>query len=402
MRPSAHRRRMLAAVAVVLLLPGALYAAGVRSTTFENRQLASFPSLADGWDLFPRLEQWATDNLPLREQGVQAGSWVDRTIFGDRNGASPTAPGTPLGPVGEPPASASWQYAGYPQVVEGRDGILFYGGDFAQLCEPSRGVDEVIGAMRTLAAAVAQSGRRFLLVVPPDKSAVQPGALPDDPVGEQCRAERIAEVDASLEGVPVLSGLLPALRRMAEDSSKQVYLDKDSHWDGPAAAEMVRQVVAHLDRAVVPSLRARTYPAQSGTADLSVLLGSTSTVQYHPVTVASPSIRRAWTDVAALDGVPRRYVSTGPAGTLLGGRSVVLGDSFTLAARATLPGVFADLTELHVEAIHIDPQVVLDEIVGADTVLLEVVQREFYSGDSPVFDPDFLGALVSALAANPR
>jgi len=113
-------------------------------------------------------------------------------------------------------------------------------------------------------------------------------------------------------------------------------------------------------------------------------------------------VRANWSSVDTIDSVPRRYVSTGPAGTLVTGRTLLIGDSYALAARSTLPGVFADMTQLHVSTIAAAPARLVQQMVDADTVVVEIVQREFYSGDSDLFDDDFLDAAVRELAANPR
>jgi len=394
---------MLAAIGVILLPPGLLYGAGVRVAQFENRALVPFPSAADGWDFFPQLSGWAADNLPLREQGIDVSAWIDSTLFGDPTGPPPAAGTNPLEPnVSAPTRPQPWTYAGYPQVIFGRDGLLFYGGDFAKLCEPTRSADDIVQAARRLATAVQQSGRRLVLVIPPDKSEVLSDYLPDDVVGAECRAERIRQLDEQLASQAYVIDLRPSLAALAAVSDEPVYMDKDSHWDGAGAAVMVRALVEALQPDVGPSLRERRQAKQTGTGDLTVLSGSSASVTYHPVRLSAWSVRANWSSVDTIDSVPRRYVSTGPAGTLVTGRTLLIGDSYALAARSTLPGVFADMTQLHVSTIAAAPARLVQQMVDADTVVVEIVQREFYSGDSDLFDDDFLDAAVRELAANPR
>jgi hypothetical protein len=395
------RNRLVAVVVLMLFAPGILYATGVRAVPFENRRLASFPRAGAGWSYLSDLSNWATDNLPLRKQGVQASNWIDQNLFDDPP-ASNGGGASPVGAVPAPAPSAPWAYPGYPEVVRGKSGQLFYGGDFAELCQPTLSVDTIMSAIQQLASAVQNSGRRFELVVAPDKSTILSTLLPNDPVGANCRADRVAQLYPRLKALPYNLDLGPALESLATTSTLPVYLKADSHWDGPAAATWAQKLVATLNPAATPSLTWQPQRTSTGTSDLSVLIGTPMTNTAHPITVASPQVRHQWTAVPAIDETPRDYLSTGPPNTLIPGACLLVGDSFTLAARGAVPGVFANLTELHANAALSDPSVLVDQMVDSDTVILESVQREFYSGDSPLFNPAFIAAATKALAANPR
>ena len=71
------------AALVFFCVPLLLLVVGVRAPEFENRRLADFPSVTDGFGLFTGLDQWATDHLPLRDKAVQAEDGISRGVFGE-------------------------------------------------------------------------------------------------------------------------------------------------------------------------------------------------------------------------------------------------------------------------------------------------------------------------------
>ena len=100
---------------------------------------------------------------------------------GETGGGGPTA-GVPADGEGAQGGEAE----DYPRVIAGRRGLAVLRQDVENLCRPTRAVSEVMERLDRLAAAVEASGRRFVLVVAPDKSSVYPRALPDTYLGEDC------------------------------------------------------------------------------------------------------------------------------------------------------------------------------------------------------------------------
>jgi len=79
-------------------------------------------------------------------------------------------------------------------------------------CLPTENLDQVIAGLNQLRRAVESSGRRFVLVVAPDKSTMEPAYLPADFVGRSCWTAASnafwPRVDAQAGGLDVR----PALR----------------------------------------------------------------------------------------------------------------------------------------------------------------------------------------------
>jgi hypothetical protein len=79
----------------------------------------------------------------------------------------------------------------------------------------------------------------------------------------------------------------------------------------------------------------------------------------------------------------------------------LLGDSFTLAATRYLPAVFSNLTAIDYGDLASEPGPVLTTMVGAKTIVLEVVERNLADGGVPFLDPQVTASIQAALASHP-
>src|ERR1700754_2012621 len=93
-----------------------------------------------------------------------------------RDGQSPAR--GPAGRVAPPDPSEEdrerVREAGFPRVIEGSKGWLYLGYDMLGACLPEQPLDDVIGSLKRLRDAVESSGRKFVLIVAPDKSTMVP------------------------------------------------------------------------------------------------------------------------------------------------------------------------------------------------------------------------------------
>ena len=396
---ASRRRPLIVALAAVFLFgPGVAFVAGVRPHAFENHALAKLPSFSTGWSAFPALPQWAIDHLPLRQQAVRWDGSLNTALFGD--------PAVPPGSAGAAPESGGRMPATvgqplYPLVILGKDGTEFFGGDFSQACSPIASADLIMSRLDQLAGMVRASGRTFLAVVPPDKSTAEPQFLPSDFSGTACVNARNALFWPRLDALDYVLDVRPALSQLAGQIPWPVYRPTDTHWDGPGAALMVSQIVSRLDPAVASVL----HPTDAGTisyvGDLTTLAGNPAGAPLHRVSLHAPGVTITPTQSGMLG--PRSYLlrSSGPAGTVVTAPTIILSDSFTEAALPSLPGVFAHLLVIEQNYFSDEAQQLIDQIVQARNVVLETVQRDFFSGSAILLDPNFLGQLQAALAAHP-
>jgi alginate O-acetyltransferase complex protein AlgJ len=95
-------------------------------------------------------------------------------------------------------------------------------------------------------------------------------------------------------------------------------------------------------------------------------------------------------------------VSNGPPLTgMVGKKTLVYGDSFTMASSRYLAGAFSNLTMLAFYTNKTSQAQAIDEFVDSDVVVLETVERSVSGGYLPFFDEGLLNALRTKLAQHP-
>jgi alginate O-acetyltransferase complex protein AlgJ len=412
-RPGRRLTRRPVALALALVFffgPLGALMLGARPHEIENRRLTEFPSLSDGWSFFPQFTTWATDHLPLRGEAVRGNAALSEALFheppsyrGETGGSGPAA-GVPADGEGD---QGGVEAEDYPGVIAGDEGWLYYGQDVANLCRPTRAVSEVMERLDRLAAAVEASGRRFVLVVAPDKSSVYPGALPDTYVGEDCAQEVRDEFWDAIDETPPPGyiDLRARLRAEQERTGQPLYRRTDTHWVPRAAALYALALADRLD----PALGAGTDLVETGPAeqlgDLGVLIGQPKEDEIEQVELRRPGVTPVGRDSLDLPEMPygaETFTSETTSAPLFQPDTLLLGDSFTSASRTMLGQFFAKITLLHNEVAGPSPQAVADLMAANDVVILEVVERTIASGRGPIVDDAALTAIERTLAAAPR
>lgn len=404
-----RRRPFVFAMALLFFFgPAVAFGLGARPTEFENRKLTEFPSLSDGWKFFPDFTSWAIDHLPLRQQAVQANAAVSEGVFGEppstreQTGGGPVA-GVPSGRS----TTAGSQKVDYPQVIQGRNGWLYYGADVSNLCQPARTIQQTMDRLNRLAEAVDASGRRFVLVIAPDKSTVYPQDLPKTYLGEKCAAERRDAFWTAVHEHPPLGYVDLRDDLVAEQKrTGPIYRPTDTHWAPRGAAIYAWDLARALD----PALLNGTQVVPTGTAqrqgDLGRLIGQPHLDTFDDVAIARTGVSPVGRPSLDLPDPPL----TGPVSVtnestgapLFEPRTLLLGDSFTASSRATLGPFFADLDLLHNETGDNDPQIVASAMVDADVVVLEIVERNIASGRGSIINYDTLSLIEGTLRTHPR
>ncbi|ONI82705.1 hypothetical protein ALI22I_38695 [Saccharothrix sp. ALI-22-I] len=403
-RHSGHQRAAGVTALVFFVTPLLLFVVGVRPPSIENREPAKFPSVTDGWGFFTGLSKWADDNLPLRDVAVRASDGISRGLFGEppplgqRHDTQPVQAAVP-NPGDED--REKLRAAGFPKVIEGTDGWLYLGYDVLGACLPERPMDDVIGAMKELRAAVESSGREFVLVVAPDKTTMVPEHLPAEFVGAKCLKDahdtfwrRAVEEGEALD-------IRPALRVAADRRGAPVYPSTDTHWTYEGGLAMTRALAEEVEPGVTASWKATPATVVRRDADLPPLLGKTgdNPLQTYDLapdgkTVQSRTVDKAFREPLRLTGATGKGVVKAKVG--------MVADSFTLFATQYLTGGFADLTVVHSDTAGTSVAEVADVLVDSDVVVIQAAERSLVSGINPVLSRTALDALKSELAKHPR
>ncbi len=398
------QRAALICAAVFFLIPLLAFVLGARAPDFENRRLADFPSPGDGWGFFTGLSAWATDHLVGRDLAVRVSDGISRGVFGEpsRSGTADLPSEAAVGPVAPAPVlgeSGSVPSTGFPPVIEGKDGWLYFGYDVEGKCQPYRPLEEVIANLGRLRAALEASGRDFVLVVPPDKSTAVPQHLPDGYAGKGCAEAYRARFWAALTSQAGAVDLRPGLRRTAS-RGVPIYHRLDSHWTDAGALVMVSELAEELRPGVSAGWRIEQSNTLRYRADLPTMIGRKLTEQGRSYSLAPDSRQdRTRPYITDMRG-PVQIGATGGAGTV-DRKVAMLSDSFSYAATRYLGAVFSNLLAVPYATAAEDPQLVADVLADHEVVVLEIVERNLSAGFAPILDPAVIDVIVTELTARP-
>jgi alginate O-acetyltransferase complex protein AlgJ len=411
-RPRHGSQRIALICALVFFFgPMAAWVVAGPSETNENRARNGFPSLADGWAFFTGLSPWANDQLAFKADAVDAANFVSRHLFGepapfDRNVQVP-APGpvapppTPQAPGPDPSQEPGHQpSSGFPQVIEGRSGWLYLGYDMQGKCQPSQSLDQIVGNLQRLRQAVEQSGRRLVLVVAPDKSTVVPEYLPSSYGGKDCANQLRPLFWSRLAREVGVLDLRASLQGDASRLGRPDYFQLDTHWTFTGALTMTRALVDRIEPGRTSSWRELPGVRWSGNADLPTLIGTTGRNETTRPGLAPDGGADRTSEIASDFRTPL-VLRSDPVRGMVTTKTAMIADSYTQFASGYLAASFADLSITHVEVLLRDAQGVADRLAGAETVVVEVVERHLAAGVSPITNPGYLDTIVATLAAHP-
>lgn len=391
-QPARHRRprrRQFSRIVLVLALlffftPAVALAAGFHAHQIENRPLAKFPSIHDGWKAFPELGTWATDHLFGRKQAVAVNDQIAQHVFRQL-----------------PDDTGSTKPGGYPAVIQGKDGWLFLGDDVKTRCTTHSLPATVVAKMNRLSDLVRKSGRTFVLMIAPDKSSVYPQYLPKAYLGRSCAPAYTAAFWKAFDRhVPAgYVDVRTPLIQQAKTSPVPLYRPLDSHWDMEGISIEAQLMAQALDPALAQGTHVEDRGTYTPTGDLTYLLG-------HPrkdSLPARPLVRDGVTMTPGSDLSLHYYRTSEIHNTSTGAplyqpKTLLLGDSFTDTSKQYIAPYFADLTMIHNQSSGLE---MADAMIGCSTVIFQVAERVATTGYSVLLTDSALDTVARVLAANP-
>lgn len=406
-RHSKRQRTALACAAFFFVTPLFLSAVGVRPAAFENRPLRDFPSLSDGFGFFTGLSGWATDHLPLRQAGVQAADAVGTGVFGDPPGSGQGTShdgGTVGVDQGHPNTGDVPGYV-YPTVLPGKDGWLYLGEDVNARCRPVMDTDHVVAALRKLRGVVERSGRKFELVIAPDKYSEEPSHLPDTYVGKPCAQARTAEFWNRVPRETGAIDLRPALADAEKRVGHSLYDRNDTHWSFDGGLVMTYALGAAIQPGSTANWQAAPTGVRPWPADLARVLGKNEQRSLTTYSLATDGGADRTRYIASDFKTPLHLSQPDgakPKGSIAPNTAVVA-DSFTQFASPFLAATCQDVTIVHAETV---AQSSAQEMAGLfadrDIVTFELVERSVIGGSSALLRDQTIDQLGQVLAAHPR
>jgi hypothetical protein len=406
-RHGARQRTALTSAAVFFCVPLLLLVLGVRPPAIENHDLAAFPSIGDGWGLFTGLNPWATDNLPLRPQALDVADAISRGLFGEPPplGQAQEQQGPAQGPVAPPDPSDEdrerVREAGFPRVIEGSKGWLYLGYDMLGACLPEKPLDDVISSLERLRDAVESSGRKFVLIVAPDKSTMVPEYLPKDYVGQKCASEARSAFWRRVIADAGATDIRPALGQAATRLGAPVYSKVDTHWNYEGGLAMTRLIAEEAEPGVSSSWKASPTDVVKRDGDLPPLVGRKAQfpMQTYDLAPDGQTVRSRPIDSGFREPLKLRQ-DEGPG--VVQPSVGVIADSFTLLATPFLAAAFTDVTAIHSDTIGVDPASIGRMFAEKDVVVFEAAERSLLGGINPLLDKKTIDTIGHKLAQHPR
>lgn len=333
--------------------------AGVTAPNFENQQFAERPRLSQGWDLFPQTTRFFTDRMPLRKEAIAANRRISATLFDTQPTYALERGAGPLAGASATPKPAEGQRPEY--ALEGRGGWMYYGKELDALCKSNWPVS-VAAATKTwieLKRTLERRGTRTRIVTVPGKATIYPEYLPDRYASKDCFPRDIEsfwqQVEAIREpGFVPMRGVTLAAKQREHDP---VFLQKDSHWNEVAASNMVRAVLRDLGGPAQMRPRELSRGTKRAEGDLTRIVND-------PQSETAPTviIRRA------------------PDAPMIGGRTVIMADSFALNYRDMFARYFERIEPVWWYYSTVEMKAAA--LANADTAILENIERYYVIQDA--------------------
>ena len=361
--------------------PTVAYVAGGRPHEIENRALAAFPSLRDGWKALPKLGVWATEHLVGRDKAISLNQEVNDKLFHEQAPAS----------------------AGNDQVLQGRHGWLYYAQDITTRCGKTKPAADTMKRMQQLSKAVTRSGRKFVVTIAPDKSDIYPQFLPKTYVGRDCAPPVTQKFWSQFDGaaVPGYLDVRTPLQKAARDLDHVVYRPRDTHWSALGSSIYAQLLAARLDPVLSQGTTVPDTGKVSSVGDLTYLLGRPQKDTYDGRYVTREGVTMSPDSnlTIARGGGTVYNTSTGPP--LYQPKTLILGDSFTDTSKAQVVLYFRQARLLNYRVAITRPTEVANAMIANDTVIWEVVERDGITGNSTLLQDPTLKVLIDQLASHP-
>lgn len=311
------------------------YASGRRGAPVENRPATDFSELSVSWDGFSTLSKFIGDRIPLRSRAIKSDGWIDQHVFNEN------------------PAFGG---GAVPRIIHGKDGYLFLNDDFGMACQSADVVPQLVTSIGKLVEVINQSGRRAIYTVAPNKTTLHRELLPDDQGSVDCLDkysnglwEGLSE--ASIDGYVDLKS---AMSDAMDQTREPLFLRKDSHWDSAGNAAAAKAVINTLQPGLWDDSALQYKGLIDYIGDLTYLEGNPVIDQTPLYEVVRPEITAGTPEIwdnGDLTHIYRRYTNTGPVGSLITRKTVIMVDSFGVEAVGRIIPYFADITFVHFDAL---------------------------------------------------
>jgi hypothetical protein len=375
-------RSATAALAFLLFFgPILAYASGQRGAPVENRPATDFSELSVSWDGFSTLSKFIGDRIPLRSRAIKSDGWIDQNVFD------------------EDPAFGG---GSSPLVIHGNDGYLFLAEDFNNACGPTGTIDGGIANFISLSKIISDSGRRPLLMIPPNKSTIMSAFLPQDLAKKDCWNSFTTTLWNSLASadIPGYVDLRGLIEKEMSQTREPLYLRKDSHWNSAGSFVAIKSAVNYFDAQVWQDSEISYAGLTNYVGDLTIFEGMPVDDQTGSFDLNRPDVIETNREIYSPDlaNLNLHIEQSGPTGSLVQGKTLLISDSFGEVSLHRIAPFFEDLTFIHFG--NWDPNLFAQLISDADNVWFMGVERYFtWRASDMIGSAEFLDLLQTTLVA---
>jgi hypothetical protein len=291
-------------------------------------------------------------------------------------------------------------------VINGTNGWLYLGADVSNKCNPTMDLNHVVSALQRLRHAVESSGRRFELVIPPDKSTAVPEHLPQNYAGKGCS---VALSNQFWQRATRELGVIDLRNELASAALRVghlLYSPNDTHWTFEGGMTMTYALAEALRPGVTSSWLANPGRIEPWPADIALYLGKSEDRHLHTYSLAPDGQTDRTNYVASDFRTPLRLTQASagqPLSGVIGEKVGLIADSFTQFTSPFLAAGFKDIVIVHNETLAQNPaENTAHLLADRDVIAVELAERNVAGGASPLLQDSVLNTITKVLAENPR
>jgi hypothetical protein len=263
-----------------------------------------------------------------------------------------------------------------------------------------------VSALQRLRQAVESSGRRFELIIPPDKSTQLPEHLPQNYAGKACSVARSDQFWARATRDLGVIDLRTSLAEAAQRAGHPFYDPDDTHWTFEGGVTMTYALAEKVAPGTTSSWLVQPGKIAPWPADIALFLGEHVDRKLQTFTLAPDGKTDRARYVASDFRSPLRLTQPNTAQAVPGVVTAKVGliaDSFTQFASPFLAAGFSDTVIVHDETMAQDPTGEAAQLlVDRDVIAVELAERNTVGGASPLLQDSVINAIAKVLAQNPR
>ena len=315
------------------------------------------PSPTLDFDYLGKLSKWLAERAAMKDLAVRIDGEIDRVVFRES-------------------ASAG---SGSPRVIEGRAGVAFIADAFNEACNPHIQTEQLIDRMRMLSSVIEKTGRKFNLIVSPDKSTILSDFLPSEFELRKC-FQAYNEIFWNSLQASELRGFINLRTKLLEartSSRELLFKMRDTHWDNAGGSIAAKALINTLEPGIWEDKSIKFTGLIDESGDLDVLTGKSKISSVPTYTLVRPDVSEDKSDLGSTNGPGdvRRFRFRSEKSPLIPGRTLIMGDSFSEAAEPFYLSYFEDVTLMRLSDF--SPANFLEQIKLADRVIFWSIERSF-------------------------